>query len=95
MFQLRHKDFGVYQGDFLGMQFWYPTSKAPQRGICRFDTKEEAQKYIDVLCSDKCFSPEIFIGKLVIENYDESLNNDCIYYRNIMMQTGGMIYHAV
>lgn len=50
-FQIRHKEWGVYQGSFLGMGFWHPLSEQPEQGFCEFSTAEDAQSFIDYLSS--------------------------------------------
>jgi hypothetical protein len=57
--QLRHKEFGVYQGNCLGLGFWHPMSGMPEQGYCEFEDEESINEYIDFLCSDKCTEPLI------------------------------------
>lgn len=68
MFQLRHKDLGIFQGAFLGCAFFY-LSECPnsdiELGLCDFDTEEKARDcrdwMIDLSCplnaSDDAFEP--------------------------------------
>lgn len=51
-FQVRHKEFGLFQGEFLGMCFWWPMSDMPEQGICEFETSEQAQDFIDYHAGD-------------------------------------------
>lgn len=55
-FQIRHKEFGVYQGSFLGLGFWHPMSDVPEQGYCAFEEKD-AQDYVKWLCSLECADP--------------------------------------
>ena len=72
-YQVRHKEFGIFQGECLGMFFWWPMSEMPEQGICKFDTPEEAQKFIDYHVGEgdiyhkKNFSIEPFDEKLDFE----------------------------
>jgi hypothetical protein len=91
-FQIRHSEFGVFQGEFLGMGFWHPSSDMPEVGLARYETKEDAQREIDFMCSDRCASPEAYRGKLAIEPFDEELNAICEALKNVLKQNGGK-YH--
>ena len=53
----------------MGLGFWHPMSEMPEQGFCEFPTYEEAQKYIDFLCSDKCAAP-MTRTDFTIEMYD-------------------------
>lgn len=44
-FQLRHRQFGVYQGQFLGLGFWWPESDMPEQGFCEFPTEQDALNF--------------------------------------------------
>jgi len=44
-FQLRHTEFGIYQGSCIGLGFWYPMSDLPELGLCKFPSIEEAEKH--------------------------------------------------
>jgi hypothetical protein len=57
-YQVRHKEMGVYQGECLGLGFWHPMSKMPELGYCEFRTEQDAQQYVDFLCSRECATPE-------------------------------------
>lgn len=70
-YQLKHKEFGIYQGTFLGLGFWHPMSDMPEQGYCEFPTLADVEEYIDFLCSDKCSDP-LKHKDLSIEKY----NND-------------------
>lgn len=59
-YQVRHKEFGIFQGEFLGMGFWYPMSDQPEQGFCEFDNIEDAQEYIDLMCEDSIYKKEDF-----------------------------------
>jgi hypothetical protein len=72
-FQLRHKDYGIYQGSCLGMGFWHPTSESPEQGLCEFPTTEEITRYRDFLCSPDCASP-LKKEDFQIEPFDRELS---------------------
>ena len=81
-FQVRHKDFGIFQGEFLGMHFWYPMSDMPEQGIYESLTKEDAQKCIDFLSGDEVKSLKVDHAlkreDLEIEDFNENLNQELI-----------------
>ena len=52
-YQLRHKEFGVYQGSFCGFQFWTNLSEFPEGGYHRFRDLEEVDDFIEILCSER------------------------------------------
>lgn len=84
-FQLRHKDYGIYQGSFLGLGFWHPMSEMPEQGLCMFKTYDDAMNYKNFLCSSDCsaldingvaaISNQFSSEDLTIEVYDEALND--------------------
>lgn len=51
-YQVRHREWGVYQGSMLGMGFWHPLSDMPEQGFCEFPTREEAESYIRFLATE-------------------------------------------
>lgn len=55
-YQLRHREWGVFQGEFIGLGFWHPMSGQPEQGFYRFATHDDAKGYLDFLCSDKCLT---------------------------------------
>lgn len=71
-FQIRHKEFGLYQGSCMRMGFWYPMSEMPEQGICRFPAYEDAEEYITFLCLDA--DCHLRHGDLIIEPFDAELN---------------------
>lgn len=68
-FQVRHKRLGLYQGSFLGLVFWYPSSNMSEAGIASF-TIEEAENLIGFLSSVE--SNGMRKIDLTIEPFDES-----------------------
>lgn len=48
-FQVRHKEWGVFQGQFLGLDFWHPMSDQPEQGYCEFPTEDEAKDFCGTL----------------------------------------------
>lgn len=72
-YQVRHKEFGIFQGEFLGMGFWYPMSDQPEQGLCEFLTEVQACAFIAYYCREGkgCqFKEEEF----VIEPFDVKLD---------------------
>ena len=55
--QVRHTNLGIYQGECFGLGFWHPTSNIPELGFCEFPNRQEAEKFIDFLCSNECSAP--------------------------------------
>ena len=94
-FQIRHKEYGVYQGSFMGFGYWHPWSDMPEQGYCKFSTQQEAQDYIDFLCSTECDQP-LNRSDLSIEPFDENESNRLIFEGSLAMdirlpaQTGEM-----
>ena len=76
-YQLRHKEFGIYQGSCLGLGFWYPLSDMPEQGFCEFPSYSEAMEYLRFLCSDECDDPLNPID-LSIEPYDKEMSERLI-----------------
>lgn len=66
-FQIRHREWGVYQGEFLGMCFWHPMSNEPSLGFSFFDNPEEAGRFINIYCSYTGHDP----GEFAIEKFNE------------------------
>lgn len=73
-FQIHHREFGVYQGSCMGLGFWHPMSNMPEQGFCRFETIEEANKYIIFLCSPECDMP-LKEADLSVEPFDHEESN--------------------
>ena len=69
-YQIRHKDWGVFQGEFLGLGFWHPMSEQPEQGFCYFATFSAAESYIDFMCRNGKYS----IADFSIEPFDEKLS---------------------
>lgn len=76
-FQLRHKEFGVYQGSCMGMGFWHPMSNMPEQGYCEFPTEEDIKTYIDFLCSEECSEP-LKKEDLSIEPFDKTTSDKLV-----------------
>ncbi len=68
-FQVRHRALGIYQGSAIDLAFWHPSSNMPEHGLCRFSTRDNAQTFVDFLCSPKCAEP-MNRDDLTIEAYD-------------------------
>jgi len=71
-YQVRHKEFGIFQGEFLGMGFWHPMSDQPEQGLCEFPTKVEACAFIAYYATEGVgdFKQEDF----TIEPFDTKLD---------------------
>lgn len=50
-FQIRHKEWGIFQGDFLGLGCWYPLTSANYLGLLEFETIEKAEFALSIVCS--------------------------------------------
>jgi hypothetical protein len=88
-FQIRHTEFGVFQGQCMGMGFWYPMSDMPEQGLARYETEADAQMDIDFMCSDACSEPDAYRGKMSIEPFDEKTNAKCAEYLKALKASGG------
>lgn len=71
-FQVRHRSFGLYQGSFIGMGFWYPMSGMPEQGILEFKDLCNAEGFINFLVSEADVPLERI--DLSIEEFDINLN---------------------
>jgi hypothetical protein len=73
MYQLRHKEFGIFQGLCEAGVMWFPGSCLPELGIFRFKSKAEVEEFVKFLCSgivSCCKSKE----EIIVEDYDEELD---------------------
>lgn len=73
-YQLRHRQFGVFQGECMGMGFWYddanPTAEMmPEQGYYEFSDHESVVAFRAFLTSSGCEAPLKF-SDLTIEPYD-------------------------
>lgn len=79
--QLRHKRFGVFQGEFLGMCFWWPESEMPEQGICEL-TEDVARELIKAHMYEKSIGNEVNQGieecEFSIEPFDALLHAQLI-----------------
>ena len=73
-YQLRHKEFGVYQGSFCGFQFWTNLSEFPEGGYHRFRDLEEVDDFIEILCSER-HSIIFMVDDLSIEKFDKKASD--------------------
>jgi hypothetical protein len=76
-FQIKHRTLGIFQGSAIGLAFWYPSSRMPEHGLCRFATKVEAEAYRAYLCSAACPEP-LNEQDLTIEPYDLAAHDELI-----------------
>lgn len=67
--QIRHRVFGVYQGQCMGLGFWHPMSEMPEQGFCNFPTRKDADEHVAFLCSPACDDP-LRAEDLSVEPYD-------------------------
>lgn len=75
IYQVSYKNgesIAIFQGRFLGMGFWHPISNQPEQGICKFDSIENAQKFIDYHLREAI--EEWHREDFTIEPFDEKLN---------------------
>lgn len=76
--QLRHADYGLFQGMVMGLAFWWPMSDMPELGIYKFDNQDEAQGLIRT-CQANSPQPECYSGdKWAYEPFNEALHNRLI-----------------
>ncbi len=69
-YQLRHKEFGIYQGNCIGLGFWHPMSEMPEQGFCEFPTLEDIKEHITFLITES--SGPLKREDLSIEPYDKT-----------------------
>lgn len=69
-YQLRHREYGVFQGECFGMGFWHPMSEMPEQGYCEFPTYESVAAFRAFLCSPEEMRTVLRFPDLVIEPYD-------------------------
>jgi hypothetical protein len=72
--QLRHKEYGLFQGLFLGMGLWYPMSNSPEQGIFAFENKDQAKEFIRMVQGNQPDIKEYADEFFTIELYDNELN---------------------
>ena len=71
-YQVRHKEFGIFQGELWGMGFWHPMSEQPEQGLYEFSTEVEACAFIAYYIQH---GEGNFIGiDFTIEPYDTKLD---------------------
>lgn len=75
--QVRHPEYGIFQGECMGLGFWHPMSEMPEQGICEFASAEDARLYVERHCAYTGESPAAF----VIEPYDKAL---CLALRHTL-----------
>lgn len=69
-FQVRHLEFGVFQGQCMGLGFWYPESDMPEQGFYEFPSEVEAEQFIYFMHTEAYETlPE---GSLSIEPFDKA-----------------------
>lgn len=73
MFQLRHDDYGLFQGLFMGMGFWHPMSEQPEQGILPLD-KDGAEWLISEMLKNHPENELYKREKFHVEPYDDDLN---------------------
>lgn len=69
-YQIKHKEFGIFQGVVENILLWYPVSVFPEIGIFRFEQREIAEKFISDYCKAMSCDKNVF----EIEDYDYELN---------------------
>lgn len=68
-YQVRHKEWGVFQGEMLGMGFWTAISDMPEQGLCEFPSFEAAVAYVQRLADCESAVPP---ADLTIEPFDRA-----------------------
>ena len=66
-FQIRHREHGVFQGEWNGLSFWNLLSNTPGLGFREFESEEKAKDYARVLCS---LSGDVKEEDLTVEPFD-------------------------
>lgn len=73
-YQVRHFEWGLFQGEFLGLSFWHPYSNEPEQGIYEFNNAKDAEDYVRKYI-EKYPHRE---GEFRIEEFDEELNKSLL-----------------
>jgi hypothetical protein len=68
-FQIRHRDYGVFQGMALGLRLWYPLSQEPGFGLLRFATACDAYMAMPEICKEH-WGQTINPDDLLLEPHD-------------------------
>lgn len=71
-YQLRHARYGLFQGELMGMGFWYDPSSPyamPEQGILEFRTYDAVSSFRAFLCSSDC-DQTLLMSELTIEPYN-------------------------
>ena len=69
-YQIRHKEWGLFQGQFLGLGFWHPMSNQPEQGIFEFKTIQAAEFAIAEFSRNSNFLD------YSIEHFDKTLDDN-------------------
>jgi len=70
-FQIRHDEYGHFQGIYKDMSFWIMTSNVEFMGVFEFKEKEYAEKTLATLSVSNTMDN----SKLHIEEFDSEFNN--------------------
>jgi hypothetical protein len=68
--QIRHSDLGIFQGEFMGLVFWWPMTGMPEQGICGFPCLTSARNFILYLRNNNHN-----YGTFTIEKYNWNLQH--------------------
>ena len=68
-YQIHHKELGIFQGLFMGVGFWHPTSQMPEQGFLEFCSFEDAEQFVKFICSKNCIE-RLDIEDITIEDFD-------------------------
>lgn len=70
-YQVRHKEWGIFQGQFLGLGLWHPMSEEPEQGFYEFQSKADAQEFCGTL-------RDVPTEMLQIEPFNKVQSDRCI-----------------
>lgn len=71
-YQVRHKKFGIFQGELLGIGFWHPMTEQPEQGLYEFPTKVEACAFIGYCITEGM--GDFRVEDFTIEPFDTKLD---------------------
>lgn len=82
-YQVHHKEYGIFQGMFMGLGFWHLLSDMPEQGFLEFPSLEIAQEFVDFICSDECVE-KLNKKDITIEEFNRKESNILIEFGKII-----------
>lgn len=87
-YQIRHTEYGIFQGTFMGLLYWYTEEdcECPEQGLVKYESEAAAQHEIDMICKEAAHLgfDTLTKDKFVIEPFDEVLQARCMALLNYL-----------